>query len=364
MKLNQVVAICLITLSTFGVAQAAPTTIPTVSIGNPGNLPDTRYVNVGVTPPTGIGAVAHSFQIGKTEVTNAQYTVFLNAVAATDMYGLYNTEMGSEFLGGQTWGGIVRSGTPGSFVYSVKPAALNGAYTYDDKPVVYVNWGDAARFANWLHNGQPTGEQGASTTEDGAYTLNGAVTDGELAAVTRNSVARWWLPSSDEWYKAAYHKNDGVTGNYWDFPTGSNSMPNNHLPTSDNGDSANFFNEGYTTGNISLPMTDAGAYQQSFSPYGTFDQGGNVWELNETRFIDFVSSVRARGGSWGGVSDDLFAAQSLPVSLAFGEAPGIGFRVASIPEPNGICLASLGVAATLIQRRSRSCLPSRQHYGL
>src|SRR4051794_21072760 len=76
-------------------------TITTVPIGNPANPADARYPNVA-------GSVARSFNMGKTEVTNAQYVEFLNAVAAADPYGLYNMSMASD-----AWGGIVRSGVAG-----------------------------------------------------------------------------------------------------------------------------------------------------------------------------------------------------------------------------------------------------------
>jgi formylglycine-generating enzyme required for sulfatase activity len=188
-------AICLALAATPQAAYAV--TIDTVRVGNPGNPADTGFAFGYYN----IGAVGYSFKIGKTEVTNAQYAEFLNAVAATDTYNLYNTNMGSD-----TTGGIVRSGPTGSFTYAVKAPALNGAYTYDNKPVVWVSFSDAMRFANWLHNGQPTGLQSASTTEDGAYTLNGATTRAALAPVTRDAAAHWWLPSQDEWYKAAFRR--------------------------------------------------------------------------------------------------------------------------------------------------------------
>jgi hypothetical protein len=128
-------------------------------------------------------------------------------------------------MASQPNGGIVRSGSPGNYSYTVKSPALGGSYAYDDKPVVLVSSGDAMRFANGLHNDQPNGAQDAGTTEDGAYTLNGATSVGAMAAVTRNAGARWWLPSEDEWYKAAYHQNDGVTGNYWGLSHGHQHRP-------------------------------------------------------------------------------------------------------------------------------------------
>jgi formylglycine-generating enzyme required for sulfatase activity len=105
---------------------------------------------------------------------------------------------------------IQQTGSSGSFSYSV-------AEEYANRPVNYVSWGDAARFANWLHNGQPTGAQDLSTTEDGAYYLNGAggremsdITEPNyhesglaLLAVTREADWKWAIPTDDEWYKAA-----------------------------------------------------------------------------------------------------------------------------------------------------------------
>ncbi|MHC4066385.1 MAG: SUMF1/EgtB/PvdO family nonheme iron enzyme, partial [Planctomycetota bacterium] len=126
--------------------------IDTVTVGNPGNADDTHG--------DGYGGVAYIYNIGKYEVTAGQYCEFLNAVADTDTYGLYNTDMWSDTYGCK----IQRSGSSPNYTYSVAP-------DWADRPVNYVSWGDAARFANWLHNGQPTGPQDLTTTEDGSYFL-------------------------------------------------------------------------------------------------------------------------------------------------------------------------------------------------
>jgi len=313
-------------------------TIDTVPVGNPGNPPDAGTIDS--YHRVGMGSVGYNFYIGKSEITNAQYAAFLNAVAATDTYGLYGT-----------FGGIVRSGSSGSFIYSVKAPALSGAYPYDDKPVVYVSSGDAMRFANWLHNGQPTGAQDASTTEDGAYTLNGATSNAALLAVSRNAGARWWLPSEDEWHKAAYHKNDGVTGNYWNYPMGTDSVPNNNPPSGDTGNSAIFYSNGYTTGNSSYPLTDAGAYALSDSPYGTFDQGGNVSEWNQRIFSGSFRGVR--GGDWFNSVSSLHAAVYQTNIAPANQYSNVGFRVASIPEPSTLLLGALAGVGLLWLRRAR-----------
>jgi sulfatase modifying factor 1 len=340
MKLNQLATLI---VAVFSCASTEAITIPTVPIGNPANVADTRYLDTYHT--NGVGAVAQAFNMGATEVTNAQYVALLNAVAASDPYGLYSTSMGSK-----TWGGIVRSGESGSYTYDVKAPALGGTYAYDSKPVAFVGLGDAMRFANWLNNGQPIGAEDATTTENGAYTLNGAITDAALAAATRNSNATWWLPSENEWYKAAYY--DPSTGAYFDFPTRTNTAPNNNLPSADTGNSSNFYRsyQNWTTGNSSYPFTGAGAYALSESPYGTFDQGGNAWELNDTLLGGSFRDMR--GGSWDNFSDSMHASlwsEDVPSS---GDI-NIGFRVASIPEPASAYVGTLGIAMFLLRIRRR-----------
>jgi formylglycine-generating enzyme required for sulfatase activity len=265
----------------FSSYSALAVTISTVPIGNPSNSADTRFF------ATGFGAVAYAFHIGKYEVTNGQYVEFLNAVDPTgaNTLGLYSSNMTTSSQGGINFTSEAFDGSK----YSVKNPALGGSYRYNDKPVVYVNWFDAIRFSNWLHNGQGSGD-----TETGAYTLlGGTPTPLNSDSIERNPGARWFIPSENEWYKAAYHKNDGSTGNYWGYPTRTDNEPDNNLPTSDTGNSVNYrIPCCYTTGNSSFPMTDVGAYTQSSSPYGTYDQGGNVWEWTR-RYSLSLSAVFA-----------------------------------------------------------------------
>ena len=312
----------------------APTVvIDTVLVGNPGNAGELSGYGAGGYGPDRIcGAVDSEYNIGKYEVTAGQYTEFLNAVAATDPYGLYNTYMWSWTYGCK----IERSGESPDYSYSV-------AGDWADRPVNYVSWGDAARFANWLHNGQPTGAQDLSTTEDGSYYLNGATTNGELMAIVRELDATWVIPSEDEWYKAAYHHNDGVTGNYWDYPTSNDSEPgyvNNGGNLSGTGDPfveggtdpgnyATYGGDGGTDG-IGSPYyrTEVGEWENSDSPYETFDQGGNVWEWNEA----VIGSYRGlRGGSFDFEGIFLRASDRDGYGLPSIEDFIFGFRVAEVP---------------------------------
>ncbi len=131
---------------------AGAVTINTVPVGNPGNAGEIQSQGT-------FGAVGYNYRIGKTEVTNAQYVEFLNGVDSTgaNTLALYNGSMSSDALGGINFNGGAANGSK----YEIKPGR-------DNNPVAWVSWYDSIRFANWLHNGQGSGD-----TENGAYTLMG-----------------------------------------------------------------------------------------------------------------------------------------------------------------------------------------------
>ena len=307
--------------------QAQPLlTIDTVTVGDAGNAADT----------TTYGAVADVFAIGKYEVTIGQYTSFLNAVAATDTYSLYNASMATDL----NIAGITRAGSSGSFSYSVIGSG--------SRPISYVSWFDAARFANWMNNGATVG----ASTETGAYTLNGATSGVNF---TKNAGATWWIPSEDEWYKAAYYKGGGTNAGYWVYPTQSDSAPGNVVGGAAN--QANYNNGVYAvTQSASYSssqnyLTDAGAFSNSASAYDTFDQGGNVWEWNDAVIFSWRG---LRGGSWGDLGSNLQSSgRALGYDPTF-EGDFVGFRVASVPEPSTAVLVLMGVGALYLWKRRKS----------
>ncbi|MBN1345477.1 MAG: SUMF1/EgtB/PvdO family nonheme iron enzyme [Phycisphaerae bacterium] len=320
------------------------TSLKTVHVGNPGNAADTRYQSPGY------GSVAYEYNIGKYEVTAGQYCEFLNAVAVTDTYELYNADMWTNSYGCK----IQQSGSSGSYTYSV-------AGDWANRPVNYVSIGDAMRFANWLHNGQPTGAQGLSTTEDGAYFLNGATSNAGLLAVSREADWKWALTSEDEWYKAAYY--DPGTSSYYDYPTSSNTAPgyvNNsgNLSTTgdpfveggtDPGNYATYDGDGGTDGMGSPYIrTVVGEWENSDSPYGTFDQGGNVYEWSEA--IDYGSCSVLRGGAFYNNVDFLLASTHNSTDPTR-ERSYLGFRVSAVPEPATMALLGLGGLLLGVRRK-------------
>jgi formylglycine-generating enzyme required for sulfatase activity len=301
---------------------SAEVTMDWVTVGDSGNAADT----------TGFGAVDEDYRISMYEVTNTQYTEFLNAVAATDTYDLYNVHMGTDDFINGAHGGITQSGDAGSYTYSVRTGR-------GDWPVVWVSFWDVLRFANWLHNGQPTGAQDDTTTEDGAYTITTqGIADN---TITVNEEATVFLPSEDEWYKAAYYAG---SDSYFDYPAGTDTQTACAAPVP----TANTANCGNVVGTVS----DVGAYTASASPSGTFDQGGNVYEWNED--IAAIAAKRmVRGGTWENAAS-LLAAGARSDNPPESELKRLGFRVAALPEPGmGLLgMTSLLVLAALRRRRA------------
>ena len=236
-------------------------------------------------------------------MTNFQYAIFLNAVAATsDTFGLYNTGM----YGSQ--GGILRGESNGEFQYVVKSS-------WGDRPVNYVDIYDSMRFLNWLENGQPTGEQDASTTEDGAYTITQEGVD--LHNITRNPDSIYTLPTENEWYKAAYHEPGASVNSYWAYSTRSDTLPTpGSVDINGNMESgSNIAN--YSSGGVLAKVLNAGPDSESF--YGVADMTGHLWEWTESiitpeEFDNPPASNPPSNGTWRAIMGGSRSAQDRHLS--------------------------------------------------
>lgn len=291
-------------------------------VGDPGNQAD---------PITGFGAVKEAFQISTKAITIGQYTAFLNAVAKRDRHQLFNSRMQSDL----NIAGIERLGKPGKYLYRVIDNSGDSA----DRPITYVSWLDAARFANWMSNGQPSGPQNSRTTENGAYDLRNCTGSAPAINTINPNTGRrpyFFIPSEDQWYKSAYFSPDlnAGAGGYYLHATQSNTAPTN-APSSGGTNEANLANNFifYTTqSKVYDPLvnylTDVGTFAQSRSFYGTYDQAGLVYEWNDLKGLP--SPERGlRGGYW-------FSAGQSAVATTFStatidrETSDAGFRLAAV----------------------------------
>lgn len=275
-----------------------------VDVGDPGNAPDRN----------GFGAVDYRYRISKYETTAAQWVEFVNAKGRSDPSesGLWSENMSREDGADKDPRcDIRRTGKVGSFVHTVSPEFAN-------RPVNYISFLDACRFCNWLHNGQGDGD-----TETGAYTLNGYIGfDGRR--IRRNPDAKYFVPTDDEWYKAAYYdpRKPGGAG-YWKYPTRSDEKPGRDTKSA-NG--ANWYTDGFL--DPAHFLLEVGSFPRALSAYGTFDQAGNLAEWTEGLNPPFLRSLR--GGAFN--SDD--AGLNIPLPnrawTSVSDESAVGVRIAAV----------------------------------
>jgi formylglycine-generating enzyme required for sulfatase activity len=294
-------------------------TMTFVPIGNPGNAPDTTG------SPNPAGSVGYAYNMGKYEVSRDM----INKANAAGNLGISMWDMSS-------FGG-------------------NGV----NRPANDISWNAAARYVNWLNTSQgySPAYKFAVQPGQGGYSVNAQIQLWQISDLGynaanpfRNSQAKYFLPSMDEWYKAAYYdpNANGGAGGYWNFPTGSDSAPT-ALSGGTTGGTA-VYNQSLFQGPADI--TNAGG----LSPYGVMGMAGNIYEWEETE-SDLVNNnpSSARGVRGGGyyVNSSFLSASNRSSSSPTGGGDGsIGFRVASIPEPSSAALLMLA-GVGLWQGRNR-----------
>ena len=273
-------------------------TIDFVNIGNAGNAADT----------TSFGAVPYEYRVGTYEITQ-------DAITKATASGMSNVTA-------RPWTG--------------------------NQPAANITWYEAAAFVNFLNTNSGKTAAYDLTFSSGSWSM--ALWSSEQAWTAggtnlyRNKDAFYFLPSENEWYKAAYYNPAGT--NYFLYPTGSDTAPT-AVASGTNAGTAVYNNA------ASVPAIVASA--GGLSPYGTMGQGGNVWEWNESALDGTNSSSsenRAqRGGRWSGPEFGLSSSGQNGNDPTW-ESDTIGFRVASVPEPSCMILM-LGSGMILLARRRR-----------
>ena len=291
-------------LESFG-SGANAFTMEFVTIGNPGNVADTTG------NPNPVGAVGYTYNIGKYEVSRDQ----VDKANSQGNLGIRLADM-------TNYGG-------------------NGLL----KPATGITWYQAAKFVNWLNTS--SGSTVAYKFDvSGSFQLWSSTDAGYNANnLFRNSLAKYWLPSTDEWHKGAY---GNPNGNWSNFPNGSDSAP---TPVASGTDpNTAVYAQSWYAGPADISSSGG------LSAYGTMGQGGNVFEWNETENDGSNDSAdelgrKLRGGAW--FDSSMFDASGSYYYGASSMYDFVGFRVAGVPEPSSLSLLALGGVVVALSKRKR-----------
>lgn len=288
---------------TFGTG-ANQFTLDFTSIGNANNSADTN----------GYGSVGYAYRIGTYEISQ-------NQIDKATASGLNNVVAGS-FSG--------------------------------DRPAGFMSWYESAAFVNWLNTQKGFAPAynltwSGSTWSMALWTVSNAGYDANNEY--RSSLAKYFLPSENEFYKAAFGKSDG--SGYYLYPTASNIAPT--AVTSGTTSGTAVYKQAWGQGPASI-------YQAGGrSSYGTMGQGGNMQEWQESSSDGTNNNVgdqrMVRGGYWYDGSSDALGSSTRPsYGPSTGNVPNLGFRVASVdvvPEPSTYALIGLGALALVIAYRRK-----------
>ena len=298
----------------------------------------------------------------------AAFTLIIQPSAQADTFGTSGNEFTIDFVNIGNAGNTADTTTYGAVPYEYRASIYEisqnditkatasgmanvtaGAWT-GNQPAANISWYEAAAFVNFLNT---------SSGKTAAYNLAFSDSQWSMALwsseqawtaggtnLYRNKDAFYFLPSENEWYKAAYYNAAGT--NYFLYPTASSSVPT-AVASGTNADSAV-----YNGGAVTNPA--AVTFAGGLSPYGTMGQGGNVWEWNESAFAGANSSAsedRAlRGGVWNNTENNLRSSNRSNMGPTL-EFRSLGFRVASVPEPSTYALLLMTAAGALWMTRRR-----------
>ena len=315
--MKKIVMTLVVSMLSSGIASAS--LVDFGSGANAFSLDFTDTISSATNPASGYGLVNHDYQMGTYEITNDQYTKFkaLYGAVSGDPYNAYNSDP---------------------------------SYTGANQPTNNSSWYEAAQFVNWLNTSTNhdaaykfTGTQGTSNGNPNNRYRYKAWDSGDAGYDASNPYrhkdSMFFLPSEDEWVKAAYWNGSALQ-------TYANVIVGSVAPVA--GTETNYFSTN------SSPW-DVGSGLEELN--GTHGMMGNVWEWTESPYSDSLYGDAAdrsiRGGSFYSPSDYLSASYRYNYSPNI-ENNTVGFRVASIPEPCTIGLLAIGGVSAIRRRRAKA----------
>ncbi|PHQ78102.1 MAG: hypothetical protein COB69_10710 [Phycisphaera sp.] len=292
----------------------------------------------------GHGSVNYEYRIAKTEIRTSDWVEFAN------MARRFQIPLDTA-LGAVHWGaGLAIDPKTGDEVW-VQFSKASG-----DWPVAGTSWWAAATYANWLHNDKAETAEAFLT---GAYDISTFERDPTTGLFsdqpTRSPGAKYWIPSVDEWMKAAHYdptKDGPSQGGWWQYPNGSDTKPVTGIP-----------GVGETNADLfdiigpDAWHTPVGSYPESQSPWGLLDVSGGASEWTEDWLFPSTPSDRVTDGTSiaTGLSpmfDPDLIGQGYIADRPDFRSFKTGLRLASaIPSPAGSICFVVASAAGCIQRK-------------
>jgi len=281
---------------------------------------------------SGRGSVDYEYRISRLEVTTEQWLPFVR-LFWQDLNSIVPTH----------WGAYI---DPPTQTWRLRPVADAGML-----PVDGISWEHAAMYVNWLHNGR---RSDVASTQSGVYDVSTFTTNPDFTfnhQIEPAPGAKYWIPSLDEWLKAAHYdpnRYGSGQGGWWQYVNSSDSAPVPGLP-----------GEGDTTAFVDLPASQVwdiplGAYPHVQSPWGLLDLSGGTDELISEDFYGARSNILT-DGTFAGYSR---VSENLDDIIFFAtREPGdrtAGLRIAAAIPGAPTLGALVGASPFITRRRSRS----------
>jgi sulfatase modifying factor 1 len=289
-----------------------------VTVGDVGNEP---YPGDDHGNMAGRGGVGYEYRIGRYEVTTGQWLEFVNTFST-------QSDDFTHFAKPDFWGAKMDWDYDGP---GRRYILRTDVETPEMLPVGGISWREAAMYANWLHNDRSSD---LSAIEDGAYDTSTFSTNSDGTfndQWTHHPDARYWIPTLDEWIKAAHYDPDRYgegEGGWWEYPITSDEQPIYGVP-----------GEGQANSGFELPFyaeweIPLGAYEDVRSAWGLWDVAGGAQEWTEELVWPGDARDRALEGSYAGSLDLIAEIDDRASRLGGSEPPWsgghyTGVRVAS-----------------------------------